>query len=96
MGMLSGNCDRLERNPARRNGPSMRNNVARMLYDSLKGGDSLNAEWFWEAGMASAKEGTPLDVVIWDAVREILDQYESPSAGSAEGDGAARQPERVR
>jgi hypothetical protein len=54
----------------------MHNSVARMLYDSLKKGDPLDAEWFWEAGMASAKEGTPLDIVIWDAVREIVEQFE--------------------
>jgi len=48
-----------------------------MLYDSLKRGDPLDAEWFWEAGVASAKDGTPLDIVIWDAVREIVSEFEA-------------------
>ncbi|HEX9014770.1 MAG TPA: hypothetical protein VF960_02070 [Chloroflexota bacterium] len=55
----------------------MRSSVARMLYDSLRRGDPLDAEWFWEAGVVSAKEGTPLDIVLWDAVREIVEQYET-------------------
>ena len=63
----------------------MQNSVARMLYDSLRRGDPLDAEWFWEAGMASAQEGTPLDVVIWDAVREIVGQYEHEIPASAMG-----------
>lgn len=54
----------------------MQSSVARMLLDSLKRRDPLDAEWFWEAGMVSAKEGTPLDIVIWDAVREIVEQYQ--------------------
>lgn len=54
----------------------MQSSVARMLLDSLKRRDPLDAEWFWEAGMVSAKEGTPLDIVIWDAVREIVEQFQ--------------------
>ncbi len=47
-----------------------------MLYESLKRGDPLDAEWFWEAGMVSTKEGTPLDIVIWNAVRELLEHHD--------------------
>ncbi len=54
----------------------MQSSVAKMLYDSLRRGDPLDAEWFWEAGTVSAKEGTPLDIVIWDAVREMLERYD--------------------
>ena len=54
----------------------MHSSVARMLYDSLMSGDPLDAEWFWEAGVVSARDGTPLDIVIWDAVREIVEQHD--------------------
>jgi hypothetical protein len=73
----------------------MENNVARMLYDSLRNGDPLDAEWFWEAGMASAKDGTPLDIVIWDAVREIVGQFESQLGPAAGRTTSAREPQRV-
>lgn len=69
----------------------MKSSVARMLYDSLRRGDPLDAEWFWEAGTASAQEGTPLDVVIWDAVREIVGQFEPEIPESAMGQ--IREPE---
>jgi hypothetical protein len=67
----------------------MQNSVARMLYDSLKRGDPLDADWFWEAGLASAKEGTPVDIIIWDAVRELLSQTEPQAANPAGGWQAA-------
>lgn len=72
----------------------MHNSVARMLYDSLKRGDPLDADWFWEAGMASAKDGTPLDVVIWDAVREIVEQFQPQLHDTAAGGAVDRRIER--
>ena len=57
----------------------MRSSVAQMLYDSLKRGDPLDADWFWEAGIVSARDGTPLDIVIWNAVREMLAQQDPES-----------------
>lgn len=62
----------------------MRSSVAKMLYESLRRGDALDAEWFWEAGMESAREGTPLDVVIWEAVQELLAQHEPELAPRTE------------
>lgn len=51
----------------------MKSPVAKMLCESIQRGDPLDAEWFWEAGSLSAREGTPLDMVIWEAVRQIIE-----------------------
>ncbi len=63
--------------------------------DSLKRRDPLDAEWFWEAGVVSAKEGTPLDIVIWDAVREIVELYQPQLPEHAAGAPLQQKVERL-
>lgn len=63
----------------------MRSSVARKLYRSILDGDPQEYGWFEEATTVAMNEGVPLDQVIWDAVREIVEDLRR-------GKGEAGQP----
>ena len=54
----------------------MLSSVARKLQDSIRNGDPFEPDWFQDALTTALSKGKGLDEVIWDAVRELLDQAE--------------------
>lgn len=48
--------------------------VASKLYESVRKGDESDYTWFEDALVSSMNSGMGLDQVIWNAVREIIDQ----------------------
>ena len=52
----------------------MLGSVARKLQRSLKSGDPYDPDWFGTALSAAIDRKVGLDLVIWEAVRELLEQ----------------------
>ncbi len=51
----------------------MLGSVARKLQRSLKSGDPYDPDWFGTALSAAIDRKVGLDLVIWEAVRELLE-----------------------
>lgn len=60
--------------------------VARKLYESLKSGQVREPDWFDAALTIAMTRRVGLDQVIWEAVREILDEVERESRGEDRSD----------
>ncbi len=58
----------------------MLGSVARKLQRSLKSGDPYDPDWFGTALTAAIDRKVGLDLVIWEAVRELLTQHETKKA----------------
>ncbi len=52
----------------------MVSSVARKLQRSIKRGDPYDPDWFGTALTTALDRNVGLDVVIWEAVRELLEQ----------------------
>ncbi len=57
--------------------------VAGALYESIRLGDPGDDRWFQAAALASSGDYS-LHLVIWDAVREILDRIEMERQGGSQ------------
>ncbi len=54
--------------------------VAQKLQRSLRNGDPANPDWFADALTVALDRQIGLDQVIWDAVRELLNQRQGRKA----------------
>ncbi|MHB0871466.1 MAG: hypothetical protein ACYC66_13380 [Chloroflexota bacterium] len=52
----------------------MVSSVARKLHRSIKNGDPANPDWFGDALSMAMDRKVGLDLVIWEAVRELLEE----------------------
>ncbi len=58
----------------------MLGSVARKLQRSIKGEDPYDPDWFSAALTTAMDRKVGLDLVIWEAVRELLTQQETKRA----------------
>lgn len=54
--------------------------VARKLSRSIKNSDPTNPNWFGEALSIAVERKVGLDIVIWEAVKELLEEQERERA----------------
>ncbi len=52
----------------------MSKQVAELLMESLKSGDSTNDRWYQEAVNLSSKAGRPVGQILWEAAKQLVDQ----------------------
>ena len=60
----------------------MLTSVARKLVESLQRGDPFEPDWFQEALTTAMNKRIGVDQVIWEAVRELLDQVQQEKDGA--------------